>query len=752
MITDTNNTNNSNSGSEIISQNEVIEARDLGQETIQSTQFTDAAPREVDSTHDNSVSATNVYKHPELTEYLSRPFPIASYTWTSTSAIGSKLSEVFLPQALIAQRSIAEKLSRFAYLKCKFKISVRVNGTSFHYGKLIVSYDVSPRSVGTLDYTFRDNIFSRSVFPHVIVSPGRDEIQEFMIPFIYPLDYFPLTVTSPSADYGTRYPMASVTTYVLNPLSSSTVVPPVSVTMYGSMYDIELAGYANSIPQSLFPALTNEDLSRFNNNVPTQFGLQEKPRPSIPQEEFEAQIGYTNMKLANPDLINTTHDPITLYMGETSSKPIEGDLPLGSLNDILSRPALLFTTTMTSAQAAGTDVFSIEVTPRLSSTSGSGPTIYYNTPLSFVSDRFDMWRGTLNYKLQIVCSSFHSARIQILYSPYGNTYETNEPFELLSRIVDIQAESEIKFSIPYTAIFPYMESRIGTLYFKVVNALTFKEEPVPDIYMNLWICGGGDMEFILPRPDLRLLPRGPTTPAILDTEEEFVAQIATGSQEAEYTPLAPFSSCSRLVTFTPATKESIISRSSFCQFMGGNRTNSTYSALGFSPCGAICRLSTSQEQRYAPSYETIAGMSRFRRGGMIYTIISHPLYDSTLETGASYCATELRTLIGASSFNGNQGYNYDGSATPPDDSLINGLSVRSSDLSLQPLTIRIPRCRTLNYDDNIYTDANATNLSAPFSIQSYARIYVTDRVDVFLAADKDMEFYFQIGPPVDVLP
>ena len=283
MITDTNTiNNNSNSGSEIISQNEVIEARDLGQETIQSTQFTDAAPREVDSSHDNSVSATNAYKHPELTEYLSRPFPIASYTWTSSNATGSKLSEVFLPQALIAQRSIAEKLSRFAYLKCKFKVSVRVNGTSFHYGKLIVSYDVSPRSVNTLDYGFRDNIFSRSVFLFFLVSPGRDEIQEFMIPFIYPLDYFPLTVTSPSVDYGTRYPMASVTTYVLNPLSSSTVVPPISVTMYGSMYDIEVSGYANSIPQALFPALTNDELDTFNNKVPSQFSLQQKLRPVSP--------------------------------------------------------------------------------------------------------------------------------------------------------------------------------------------------------------------------------------------------------------------------------------------------------------------------------------------------------------------------------------------------------------------------------------------------------------------------------------
>ena len=746
MITDTNNTN-SNSSSEIISQNEVIEAKDLGQETIQSTQFTDAAPREVDSSHDNSVSATNAYKHPELTEYLARPFPIASYTWTSTSAIGSKLSEVFLPQALLAQRSIAEKLSRFAYLKCKFKVSVRVNGTSFHYGKLIVSYDVSPRSTNTSDYRFRDNIFSRSVYPHVIVSPGRDEIQEFMIPFIYPLEYFPLTVTSPSSDYGVRYPMASVTTYVLNPLSSSVVVPPISVTMYGSMYDIEVAGYANSIPQSLFPALTNDELQAFNNTVPTRFGLKEKPRRSSTTGEFEAQIGYTNMKLANPDLINATHDPITLYMGETSRSTIEGDMPLGSLNEILARPALLFTTTMTSAQAVGTDIFSIEVTPRLSSTSGSGPTIYYNTPLSFVSDRFDMWRGTLNYKLQIVCSSFHSARIQILYSPYGNAYETSEPFELLSRIVDIQAESEIKFSIPYTAIFPYMESRIGTLYFKVVNALTFKEEPVPDIYMNLWICGGGDIEFVLPRAQLRLVPQNQTTPAPF--EEVFEAQIATGSKESEYTPLAPFSSPSRMMTLTPATKESIISRSSFCNSFAGNRTNLTYTALNFFPNGGICRLTN-----FAPSLETIGSMSRFRRGGMVYTIISHPIYDSTIETGASYCIAELNTAAGSFIPNNlNFGYTIGSiNSTPAEDIRVDGLSVRSSDLSLQPLCVRIPYCRTINYDDNMISSGGSPNGDVPFSVYSYLRVYATDRVDVFVAADKDMEFFFQIGPPVDVLP
>ena len=103
-------------------------------------------------------------------------------------------------------------------------------------------------------------------------------------------------------------------------------------------------------------------------------------------------------------------------------------------------------------------------------------------------------------------------------------------------------------------------------------------------------------------------------------------------------------------------------------------------------------------------------------------------------------------------YNANGGYSAGISTTPPDTTRVDGLSIRSSDLSLQPLTIRIPYCRTLKYNDSMYTDTGFPNNEVPLSVQSTLRLYATDRVDIFIAGDKDMEFYFQIGPPVDVLP
>ena len=124
--------NNNNSTENVISSNEVVEVKDQPTEIHESVVFADAAPVDIDSSHDARVDIENPYKHPELTQYLSRVYPITTFEWTSASSQGDLLNEIYLPEALINFRAIAEKLSRFAFLQCKFHISSRVNGTAFH--------------------------------------------------------------------------------------------------------------------------------------------------------------------------------------------------------------------------------------------------------------------------------------------------------------------------------------------------------------------------------------------------------------------------------------------------------------------------------------------------------------------------------------------------------------------------------------------------------------------------------------------
>lgn len=744
MITDINN-NNNQSASATIADKEVIETKDMEQEVQQSLQLSDSAPKTVDTSNENTTKEINPYIHPSLTDYLERQYPIRSLTWTSASPQGALLATIFLPEALLNNRALFEKVSRFSFLQCKFHVSIRVNGTSFHYGKLLVSYDVSPRPTGTIDYKTRNNLYSQSSFPHVIVSPGQNEVKEFEIPFIYPLDYWPIDTVSPSALYGRRYPMASVSIWVLNPLSSSTVVPDVSLTVLANMKDVKIAGYSNGIPQTFLSSLSDSYLNDFNANIPSTFSLGSKPKPD---DEFEAQIYIEPRKLALPDYNNACKDINTLSLGDWSSPSFHTDENnvVTDLHKFIGRQALLTSGPMTSSDASGTDLISWDVNPRVVAiASETGGTRFYNTPLAFVADRFAIWRGTMNYTIQMVCSSFHSGRIQILYYPLGTTYETSEPYELLSRIVDVQKDLEIKFSIPYTFIRPYTNDSIGTLVIKVVNPLTFKEAPVPDIYFNIWVSGGSDFEFLFPRlvPYTHNETAPPAPPA-----DEFEAQISTGPEEKTYEPLAPFQSMSSSMRFHPIDGNQICNKATTLILVPPTTTNNRYSWTKMYPEGSFPTQGRSGP--YHPLFSAMALMTRFRRGSMIYIINSRSRGTrATLdETEDDFVLVNLNAITREQPF-----FTTSYSNGVRDDAAVeDGTIIRSSNLSLQPLSIKVPYGLCLNYAENSISDGGSGNNYSMVASRSEVNVYASGQIEISAAADSDMKFIFQYSPPTDFVP
>ena len=743
MITDTNN-NNNKSASATIAEKEVIETKDMEQEVQQSLQLSDSAPKTVDTSNENTTKEVNPYIHPSLTDYLERQYPVRSLTWTSASPQGSLLATIFFPEILLNNRALFEKVSRFAFLQCKFHVSIRVNGTSFHYGKLLVSYNVSPRPVDTIDYLSRNNLYSHSSFPHVIVSPGQNEVKEFEIPFMYPLDYWPIDTASPSSLYGRRYPMASVSIWVLNPLSSSTVVPDVSLTVLANMKDVKVAGYSNGVPQTFLASLPESYLGEFNANVPTNLSLGVKPQ----QEEFEAQIYVEPRKLALPDYNNASTDAITLSLGDWSAPSFYTDEnnAVDSIHQFIGRQALLSSGPMTSSDASGTDLFTWEVNPGLTATSAeAGGTRYLNTPLAFVKDRFNLWRGTMNYTIQMVCSSFHSGRIQIIYYPIGTTYDAAEPYELLSRVVDVQKDLEIKFSIPYTFIRPYTNGSTGTLVIKVVNPLTFKETPVPDIYFNIWVSGGSDFEFMYPL----IVPYkfDSTPPPAPPFADEFEAQISTGPDEKAYEPLAPFQSMSTSMRFHPIDANQICSKATFTALVPPPAAN-TYSSIRLYPEGSF--PTSTRGYPYHPLFSVMALMTRFRRGSMNYILNSRSRGTAT-PADESDDDFVMVSLISANT-NTPLFLTPDNYTVPSDDVLVDGTIIRSSNLSLQPLSFKVPYGLCLNYADNSISDGGGVNNNAMYAARSFLRIYSSGQYEISTAADSDMKFFFQYSPPTDFIP
>jgi hypothetical protein len=739
------NTNGSASAADVIPSKEVVEVKDENSETIQSYQFADQAPIVLDNEFNNRVEEHNAYINPELSDYLGRVYPIEKITWTASQPAGSLINETYLPGALMEFRAIAEKLARFTFLKCKFHISVRVNGTAFHYGKLLVGFNVCPPSPTSLEYAVRDNIYSASAFPHVIVSPGQNEVQEFDIPFIYPLDYYPLTNRSVYGDQ--EYPLANIFTYVLNPLSSSTPVPDVNVTIFANMFDVTVAGYGNNVVAPFIPRLTPAAIADRNSRMPRFVKLGTKPRKGK-DPEFKAQVGTDRMKLALPDYNRVSTDGISLTLNPTPvSSCISDDARIKSLHQIISRPALIVTDTITSGDVEGTDLLTFDVDPMVQAfETVSNGTIWYSTPLSFIGDNFNVWRGTINYKLQIVCSQFHSGRIQVIYYPSNATYDTNEPYELLSRVIDIQRDTEFKFSIPYTDIRPYVAGKIGTLVLKVVNTLTFKEDPVPDIYYNIWVSAGKDFEWILPNG------RSQIVESIAPVR--FRAQVGTGndSGDKDHESLAPFTRPVNTFPLSVATLDSILAKANVCHFRTENAPDNFILRSVVIVDGFLVANSSEDPDppvSEVPFWTMIALQSRYRRGGNIMIVNSRPVdaLDQIDELGDIYAKVTMRAT--ASDYESKPLYCAPNTVSNIDrDFQDTCLVVRSSNLSQQPMEIYIPSYLGLNYALNTFRDS-ATNLF--FGLYPSVQTESTGPYEISLAGAKDLSFFFQIGPPRDFI-
>lgn len=206
------------------------------------------------------------YLKQTLTDYLSRVY-FYTNDWPSSAPMGSLLAQLTFPNFLFSVPQIWDKLKNFTYFRAGVKISIRVNGSKFHYGQLLVSY--SPQFNNMLDMVGSlNNIYSASGCPSFTVSPSENEVHEFVLPYALPYQYIPMyyltsrPALGPPGDPAFQFGVVNV--HVLNPLSNASGTPtPVTYTIFANFVDVDIAGYnpiAYTIPpryvraQSDFPA------------------------------------------------------------------------------------------------------------------------------------------------------------------------------------------------------------------------------------------------------------------------------------------------------------------------------------------------------------------------------------------------------------------------------------------------------------------------------------------------------------------
>jgi hypothetical protein len=127
-----------------------------------------------------------------------------------------------------------------------------------------------------------------------------------------------------------------------------------------------------------------------------------------------------------------------------------------TIMSIASKESYLTTTTWANTQVALTDyLFECAVTPMLyNSFVDGGFDVFQPTAMSFATTPFRFWRGSITFRIEVVCSKFHRGKLAIMFEPNvaqwalirSNSTVLNEQNTV---ILDIQEAQEMEFTVDW---------------------------------------------------------------------------------------------------------------------------------------------------------------------------------------------------------------------------------------------------------------------------------------------------------------
>lgn len=618
-----------------------------------------------------------------------------SFSWSSQSTIDDVLATYALPHVLFNIPSIRARLRNIKYFRAGIRIGIRINGTRFHYGKLLVSY--SPAAIQTgAKYATVANIFSASGFPNVTVSAGENEVHELIVPYALPTNYIDLKqINEP------QFSLGVVEIRVLNPLRLAATTNSVQVSIFANFENVQVAGYTTRImPMSVPPNVFGPYLSPSGLKLLAQGGVEGlvKSTKGIVSGTLEtlsgtlgrltvvpligsyakggqiltaglssiaAVLGYSKPNTQIADIgVRVRQQNLAVSKGleyvETLAMDPANSVDPGyhlmgsyeneqSLLDVLMTPSLL---TMFTTNASGALGHVFPVAPWYAYTefqqhAGVDHLVAFPSILTYACAPYMYWRGSLRFCIQITCSAFHSGRIRIAWEPdddWLTEIPKGEMPNLVNRIIDIQQESTIYFTVPFLQTRPWLEQKDmmtsqsvvdnkrfsnGMLSITTVNAFTHPDSPMPKVFCNVWVSAGPD--FQVARPSHANLhyadkPKSATLRAECSTRETM--------KFADYPPLMEGSF--GYIDDKMMMGERITSIRDICSRYGLVEDADKATAQTI-PCFPNLKVNIPADRRYALSHlDWYRHLFRFSRGSMNFKCISTGKADNDLVRLGNY--------------------------------------------------------------------------------------------------------------------
>jgi len=527
---------------------------------------------EVTPLHSDLLTSTQTGTPQEIKDFLAKPYAIQTGV-ISNSDTSTTFSLLEVIQSHLSVNIFKYKVNGFLGIRATQVFRLQINANRFQQGRYIlfwIPFGGGANNTSTNGFTQllsrRANKTTITQLPHVEIDINTTTEAILEVPFISSSSYAPIGGSTSS--YGC---LGFVGLYPYKALTTAGGSTTASYSIYSSLKDVILDG--PTVPQMAFvktrknpPPSSGSPSSREQREMGLSPLRGDMKKVSATADALGSQIPMLSwittpvswacdlvcgiacvFGWSNPlDLAEVTRAVQTIFPFANNCDMPDASMPLSlfarneveilpgfagndtdemSIDYIKTIPAYLTSFDFSTSAAVDTSLYNLPICPSTfySSFTDAGSTVTIaNTPVSFISKMFEIWRGSIRVTLKIVKTEFHSGRISIVYipqEPFGAngtapTTSTSEQRAYVHReIVDIRAGNQIDLLIPYVSLMPYrnITDVVGNLQIYVVNPLVAPATVPSTITFLVEVAAGPDFEVNIPRAH-GMQPIVPTTP------------------------------------------------------------------------------------------------------------------------------------------------------------------------------------------------------------------------------------------------
>lgn len=381
-----------------------------------------------------------------VASFLSRPLKIAQWNWTTAT----RFDQTINPWALfIGNKRVVNRLATYKLFRGKMKIKVMVNGNSFFFGRVMMSY----WPLNTFDSLTKNSVSDNdtvqfSQMPRIFLDPTTSQGGEMSLPFFWHNDYLNLIGSDKDKLGSLVFNELTSLTHCNGDASINSIV---SIAVYAWMEDVELQAPTAASASYIIPQSTKPD-----SIGPYAKGSQmpDNRKKFDTNMNFMIPRGVCNMNVTDcPDSVNrmtfTSNQEVSLdprILGLSSEDEL-------NIRSIAARESYLTSFYWSVADVSGTLMQSYRVMPTLhnETTVSAAPPIPAHTAMLFPACcgavlPFDFWNGTFKLRLQIVASAFHRGRLAVVYDPHESTPAREDNVQY-THIIDIASCRDVTFKV-----------------------------------------------------------------------------------------------------------------------------------------------------------------------------------------------------------------------------------------------------------------------------------------------------------------